>query len=174
MRKIIITTEYHGKSNNSFHLDLTQFFDPNLNYKKGKVPLLKIEEEIYKQISDYKASGFKFTHIDSYHHTHLREELLPLIIKIAKPEGLKTIRFFKAFYETNELYQRMKVFLDSNGLKTTDYFLESLNFEDMKKIPDGSTVELMINIDERKMLCDPKTKDFFKKEHYKFINFSEI
>lgn len=59
-----------------------------LRAKKDQVLLEDIEREWTAQIEKFLSSGIPLTHMDSHHHVHTIEELLPIVQRLSKKYNL--------------------------------------------------------------------------------------
>lgn len=59
-----------------------------LHLKKDSVHLEEVEREWTAQIEKFLSSGVPLTHMDSHHHVHTIEELLPVVQRLSKKYNL--------------------------------------------------------------------------------------
>jgi hypothetical protein len=59
-----------------------------LHLKKDTVRLEEVEREWTAQIEKFLSSGVPLTHMDSHHHVHTIEELLPVVQRLSKKHNL--------------------------------------------------------------------------------------
>src|ERR1035438_2907275 len=64
------------------------------NLKKPDV-LVKVADEIVRQIMRFKALGLEFQHLDGHRHFHALPELFGLVVEVSAANGLKSIRLTK-------------------------------------------------------------------------------
>ncbi len=87
------------------HLDLDAFFEVEhgvgrlLRYKDSSLPLGAIVTETETQLLKILGTGLPIQHLDGHHHVHLRPELFAAIAALTAKYKIKTIRYFKGFYE---------------------------------------------------------------------------
>ena len=62
-------------------------------FYSGQVKKSEIYEEFKAQILKIKKMGFIITHLDSHQHIHIAPEILKIIIRLAREEGINYIRF---------------------------------------------------------------------------------
>ncbi|MEH7107692.1 chitin disaccharide deacetylase [Bacillus sp. JJ1764] len=124
--------------------DVPTLVDAAGNFKKlstlgeADLSLAELEREWEAQIELFLNKGLKPTHLDSHHHVHTRDELLPVVQKLAnkydlpvRTNGLEPIKGVKPFTDAANF--------DFYGNEITEESLIQL----MRKIEDGTTVEIM-------------------------------
>ncbi|MGX6443770.1 chitin disaccharide deacetylase [Neobacillus sp. K501] len=122
--------------------DVPSLVDEKGNFKKlsdlKDISLTELEREWMAQIDRFIASGLKPTHLDSHHHVHTMEELLPVVQKLAylydlpvRINGTKKLEGVAAFSDL--------CLLDFYGDGVTEDYFEGL----MERLKEGTTVEIM-------------------------------
>lgn len=109
---------------------------PNLVISHAKTE--DVEKEWAAQIEKCLRLGLKIGHIDTHHHTHIKEPLTPVYLKLAKKYNLAA--------RTND--EAMAHRFRKEGVKTTDYFVQDFYGDKVSKenfisiinnLQDGST-----------------------------------
>jgi chitin disaccharide deacetylase len=122
--------------------DVPSLVDEKGDFKKlselKDISLAELEREWTAQIDRFIASGLVPTHFDSHHHVHTREEILPVVQKLAylydlpvRINGTKKMAGVAAFSDL--------CLLDFYGDGVTEDYFEDL----MERLEDGTTVEIM-------------------------------
>ncbi|MFV9510575.1 chitin disaccharide deacetylase [Tepidibacillus sp. LV47] len=155
------------------------------------VKIEDVEKEFTYQLEKFLSFGFKPTHIDSHHHVHTHEAILPIVIKLAEKYQLPVRKF------TQDPLQEEKY----KQIKTTDHFIyqfygDNLTLEIIEHLLElqytGETVELMCHpayldhdllkgssynvqrVNELNILTHPKTLEVINKHHIELINYKHI
>lgn len=103
---------------------------PNLvsgpNFKKYDLsqadlvfPLNEVEIEWRRQIEKIKSTGIQISHLDSHHHIHMKEPLLPLFTQLAREYGL-AIRFHPRDWSAEDIRRVSPLII---GLPRADKFI---------------------------------------------------
>ena len=111
------------------------------SYFGGKINLGEVEKEFRAQLAKARAAGLEITHLDSHQHLHALPAILGIVIRLAKENGIRAIRYpderdvevISALLEgrTVRSLQRMGLsmvcrtarrMLNGAGLESTDHF----------------------------------------------------
>ncbi|HLO12624.1 MAG TPA: chitin disaccharide deacetylase [Pseudoneobacillus sp.] len=102
------------------------------------VSLDELEREWTAQIERFLASGLNLTHLDSHHHVHTIEELLPVVQKLAKKYNVPVrTNGFEKIKEVEAFSDLCLVDFYGEGV-TADYFDKLFG-----RVEDGKKVEVM-------------------------------
>ncbi|PPA87055.1 chitin disaccharide deacetylase [Brevibacillus laterosporus] len=90
-----------------------------------------VEKEFTRQLEAFLSFGKKPTHIDSHHHVHGHEKILPIVLKLAERYNVP-LRLFHTNDETNRLQA---------GIRSTDafdhtFYGDELSLESLEQILD--------------------------------------
>lgn len=175
--------------------DVSSLVDESGNFRRGEDLLTNatiedVEKEFASQMERFIASGFKPTHIDSHHHVHRNEKVLPVVLRLAKKYDLPV-----------RLTSEDSLCKDNTSIKTTDFFTgkfygDGLSEERLLELIDVDkkygTVEVMCHpayvdnillsgssyniqrIKEFAILTNPILKKEFEKRGIKLINYRDI
>lgn len=84
----------------------------------------EIEREWTSQIERFLSTGLKPTHLDTHHHVHAQQEVLPIAIQLAKKYGLP-LRRVNNESTLESVYGSVK----TTNLLFTDFYKENVNIE---------------------------------------------
>lgn len=104
----------------------------------SEISLEELEREWTAQIKRLIHSGIKPSHLDSHHHVHTLEELVPVVTSISNKFGLPVRRNGHVAIDGVDSLSDIALFDFYNDGVTLDYF-NNLN----DRIKDGLTVEVM-------------------------------
>ncbi|MDI6641554.1 MAG: ChbG/HpnK family deacetylase [Elusimicrobiota bacterium] len=172
------------------HIDLDMFFE--IDHEKGITkkwvvfnpdntpPIEEVKNEIKKQIETLLSAGIHPDHLTSHHHSHIRAEILPVILEILKQYNIKAIRFPKKFYPTEENYQLHRSLLLSNNILYPSHFIEGWywgNIDEPYEVAELVTHpgygELWREY-ELSACCNPKLKDYLREKQIQLITFKDL
>lgn len=158
-----------------------------LHYGKSE----DMEREFQSQIERFLDTGLHPTHIDSHHHIHMHERVLPIALKLADQYDL-AVRLGRTGLPRDFKY---------SNLRTTDFFTDAFYgqnltqkdfLEILHKAQDYNTVEVMCHpafIDngllaqsryshqrrnELDILTDEKMIEKIKGDHIQFIHYGDL
>ncbi|MGI8384785.1 chitin disaccharide deacetylase [Robertmurraya sp. P23] len=108
-----------------------------LHLKKDSVLLEEVEREWTAQIEKFLSSGVPLTHMDSHHHVHTIEELLPVVQRLSKKYNLPV--------RANGLEQIQGVEPFSD-VALFDFYGDGLEAEYFNKLKERFTQQLKIEV----------------------------
>lgn len=171
--------------------------DENGLFRRGQAHLAEasaeeVEREFAAQLERFFRSGRKPTHIDSHHHVHARENILPVVLRLAERYGLP-VRYPWAFEQAERPYAT-KV-LTTEGF-SHHFYGEDLTVDGLISIIDGlqasATAEIMTHpayVDEEllkgssyaiprtrelQILTASKVKEYIRHKKVQLVTFNEI
>ncbi|QRG67553.1 chitin disaccharide deacetylase [Brevibacillus choshinensis] len=172
--------------------------DENGMFRRGQAHLEdvsaeEVEREFTAQLETFFRSGRKPTHIDSHHHVHARETILPVVLRLAERHGLP-VRYPWAFEQAAERSHTTKVHT-TEGF-SHHFYGADLTADGLIAIIEGlsgsATAEIMTHpayVDEEllkgssyaiprarelQILTAPKVKEYIKLKKVQLVNFNEI
>lgn len=83
-----------------------------------QMPLVQVpelEKEWRAQIERFLSWGIKPDHLDSHHHVHAIPRFWPVVAQLARELDVPV----------RQINQEMKIYLQEQGIRTTDYFIET-------------------------------------------------
>ena len=154
----------------------------------------QLRRELKAQIETFQASGLKLTHIDSHHHVHAHEEVLPIVLQLAEEYELPV---------RNPWTLTPSEQVNWPQIKTTEGFMhrfygDDLSVDTLISILDEidqagfSTVEMMTHpafLDEEvltgssynhqrakelQILTAPQIKEYVQKQKIQLVNFNQL
>ncbi|MCR8962532.1 chitin disaccharide deacetylase [Brevibacillus halotolerans] len=90
-----------------------------------------VEKEFTRQVEAFLSYGKKPTHIDSHHHVHAHEKILPIVLKLAERYHLP-LRLLRTPDETNRLPAGIK----STAAFDQSFYGDKLSLESLEQILD--------------------------------------
>lgn len=171
--------------------------DENGLFRRGQAHLAEasteeVEREFTAQLERFFRSGRKPTHIDSHHHVHARETILPVVLRLTERYGLP-VRYPWAFEQEERS--------NTPPIHTTEgfshhFYGEDLTVDGLIAILEGlsgsATAEIMTHpayVDEEllkgssyaiprtkelQILTAPKVKEYIKHSKVQLVTFNEI
>ncbi|MDF2680803.1 MAG: hypothetical protein K0R47_1993 [Brevibacillus sp.] len=171
--------------------------DENGLFRRGQAHLAEasaedVEREFTAQVERFFRTGRKPTHIDSHHHVHARENILPVVLRLADRYGLP-VRYPWAFEQGERPH--------TSPIHTTEgfshhFYGDDLTVDGLIAIIEGlsgsSTAEIMTHpayVDEEllkgssyaiprtkelQILTAPKVKEHIKQSKVQLVTFNEI
>lgn len=126
------------------------FFHGMINRAKllNKLERQAVYEELSAQCHKVIKAGIKITHADSHHHIHTGIFFAPIVFKVCRENGIKTIRLHRNIGSISWLKKIVKVlynFILKKSFRTTDY-MGGADDIDYKRTLKG-TVEIMVHPD---------------------------
>lgn len=150
-----------------------------------------IEREFSSQIERFLSTGYTPTHIDSHHHVHTHELVLPIVLRLAERYHLPVRKFTEDPLKM-ESFRRVK----STDLFLYDFYGDHLTYEMFEQllsdVKECQTVEMMCHpayldtelltgssyalprAKEVSILTDPRAKEWLKQRNIELITFKEI
>ena len=168
------------------HIELDKFF--NVDQTKGVVynwltepaPLDQVKNEVRNQIQRLKNAGINPPHMTSHHHVHLRNELLPIVIEIAKEQGIKIVRFARRFFSQNGDFNKHKTLIEQNQIIFPEHFIEGWywgNIDENYSVAELATYpgygELWGEY-ELTACCNPQLKSYLTEKNIQLIKFVDL
>jgi predicted glycoside hydrolase/deacetylase ChbG (UPF0249 family) len=102
----------------------------------------EIEKEFVAQIERFLASGLKPTHLDSHHHVHAHELVLPIVLRLAERYRLP-VRRISNLPEHAAVYQSVR----TTEVFFADFYGDAVTFETWERLLKAGmaydTVEIM-------------------------------
>lgn len=171
--------------------------DENGLFHRGQAHLAEasseeVEREFAAQLERFIRSGRMPTHIDSHHHVHASENILPVVLRLAERYGLP-VRYPWAF-EQAERSHTPKV--PTTESFSHHFYGEELTAEGLISIIEGllgsATAEIMthpayVDVEllrgssyaiprtkELQILTAPKVKEYIKHSKVQLVTFNEI
>lgn len=108
-----------------------------------------VEEEVRAQVQLYKRMGYSLMRADSHQHTHNDISITPLIVRILKDEGFRSLRLARNMGVEGTFAKRLYKWLLNgyirySGLACSDYFGSVEDFRRVHtSIHRDATIELM-------------------------------
>jgi chitin disaccharide deacetylase len=118
--------------------DNSHFKPLSLLKERMDIALDELEREWTAQIEKFLASGLTLTHIDSHHHIHTFEELLPIVQKLAKKYNVPVRRNGSEGIKGVEAFSDLCL-VDFYGDGVSDDYFAKL----AERVGDGKVVEVM-------------------------------
>jgi chitin disaccharide deacetylase len=118
--------------------DNSHFKPLSLLKERMDIALDELEREWTAQIEKFLASGLTLTHIDSHHHVHTFEELLPIVQKLAKKYNVPVRRNGSEGIKGVEAFSDLCL-VDFYGDGVSDDYFAKL----AERVGDGKVVEVM-------------------------------
>lgn len=120
-------------------------------FEESEIDVEEVELEWTSQIDRFLSFGLPLSHIDSHHHVHSFQPLIPLVKRLSEGYGVPVRNAFGSdVKEMNLLTDRFSM----------DFYGEGVSVEGLKRILDsrnhGETLEIM---------CHPAYVDSFLKEN---------
>ncbi len=168
------------------HINMDKFF--NIDHGRGSVmgfisPKPSPEEirgEIRRQIEKYFSFGLPCDHLDSHHHSHLNQEVFPLVCEVAKEFKIPFVRLPQKIFSNYSDFEHLKKILESNGVRFIDHFIEGWywgNVDENYKIAELMTHpgygELWREA-ELAHCCQPQLKQYFTDQKIELIKFADL
>ncbi|KQL46757.1 hypothetical protein AN963_17775 [Brevibacillus choshinensis] len=171
--------------------------DENGSFRRGQAHLAEasaeeVEREFTAQLERFFRTGRKPTHIDSHHHVHARETILPIVLRLADRFGLP-VRYPWAFEQTE---RSLTPQVNTTEGFSHHFYGEDLTVDGLIGIIDGlsghATAEMMTHpayIDEEllrgssyaiprtkelQILTAPEVKKYIKLKKVQLVTFNEI
>lgn len=171
--------------------------DENGRFRRGQSHLEEasveeVEREFRAQLERFFRSGRMPTHIDSHHHVHARETILPIVLRLAERYELP-VRYPWAFEEKE--HSRTTQVNTTEGF-SHHFYGDDLTVDTLIGIIDGlsgsSTAEIMSHpayVDEEllrgssyaiprtkelQILTAPEVKEYIKHKKVQLVTFNEI
>ncbi|MEO2075300.1 MAG: chitin disaccharide deacetylase [Bacillus sp. (in: firmicutes)] len=135
---LVLTCGKPLEDNVSSLVDSKGYFKSYSALNPCEISLEELEREWTTQIHRFIKSGLKPTHLDSHHHVHTLEELVPVVKSISNKFGLPVRRNGYVAIDGVDSFSDIALFDFYNDGVTRDYFA---NLND--RIKDGLTVEVM-------------------------------
>lgn len=170
------------------HIDLDNFIDINKdvadlasvsNFKAPKPEAREIADTINRQLDKFLSAGLKLSHFDGHHHVHMHPEILPLVARKAKELNVP-VRFFRSFYNDENIASQMQQVLDDLGVKYCPHFINSWYWGNVDE--DFQLAELITHPGYNEMwrefemakCCDPNLKSYLAEKNIEIISFEDI
>ncbi|WP_413300805.1 chitin disaccharide deacetylase [Bacillus sp. 1P10SD] len=119
-------------------VDETGYFKSCTTLIPNDISLQELEREWTAQIDRLIDSGLKPTHLDSHHHVHTLEELVPVVKKLSIKYGLPVRKNGSGSIDGVDSFSDLALFDFYNDGVTPDYFAKLKD-----RVNDGLTVEVM-------------------------------
>ncbi len=149
-----------------------------------------VKREFTKQVEAFLESGQKPTHIDSHHHVHANENILPVVIELAEQYQLP-IRHFRTLQ--NEHVNLGEII--TTDACNADFYGNDLSVETIEKIIDSYDVDILEimthpayidqslyqgsryslqRMKELDILTDPRVKEMLMARNIQLITFKHL
>lgn len=129
-------------SNGFFHGKINRIKSLNILERQA------VYEELSAQCHKIIDAGIRLTHADSHHHIHTGIFIAPIVFKVCRENGIKTIRLHRNIGSISGPKRVVKALYNSilrKSFKTTDYMGDADDIDLKKKLL--GTVEIMVHPD---------------------------
>lgn len=168
------------------HIDLDRFF--YIDHERGiitdwvmpKPAISDVLKTVEEQIQKYLSFNLPLDHLDSHHHSHLHPEIFPAILDIATKYNIKVVRFFKAFYNNESVYNQLRQIYQEKGLILIDHFIEGWywgNVDEPYQIAELMThpgYDELWREAELAHCCQPQLKEYFYQQKIELLRFADL
>ncbi|MBA4493896.1 chitin disaccharide deacetylase [Paenactinomyces guangxiensis] len=150
-----------------------------------------IEREFTCQMERFFSSGITPTHIDSHHHVHFHNAVLPIVLRLAERYQLPVRNF-----TTSPVHKENRKLVKTTDLFLSGFYGDHVTVEWFEKMLDtveeAETAEIMCHpayldagvltgssyhlprTKELAVLTDPRTKELIRERNMELITFREI